>query len=272
LDRALENEPLDFFVMFSSASALLSTPRLGAYAAANSFLDALACRRRGRGQPALSVNWGVWREAGFALSYDSNSVRELAERGLGSMTNEQGLDALARLMQQPAAQLAVLPIDWRKWAELSPSYSASPLFVSLFEKQRDRVTAGLNDHPAREPRSQAELAGYLAGALASVLGFKASQLDLDTPISNFGIDSLTALEFKHRIESDLGLAVSTVRFLQGPTLAQLCAEFEPMIKQSSQRAAIAEPEDARSLLARVDDLTEAELDAALIGLLNDGVS
>jgi acyl transferase domain-containing protein len=270
LDRALEDQPLDFFVMFSSASALLSTPRLGAYAAANSFLDALACQRRGRGQPALSVNWGVWSEAGFATAYDSNSVRELAERGLGSMTNEQGLEALARLMQQPAAQLAVLPIDWRKWAELSPSYSASPLLASLFERQRDRGKAALKDQPARELGSQAELAGYLRGALASVLGFNASQLDMDTPISSFGIDSLTALEFKHRIESDLGVAVSTVRFLEGPTLAQLCAEIERLIKQSTQQAAIAEPEDARSLLARVDDLTEAELDAALDRLLNNG--
>jgi acyl transferase domain-containing protein len=272
LDRALEDEPLDFFVMFSSASTLLSTPRLGAYAAANSFLDALACRRRGRGQPALSVNWGVWSEAGFALSYDPNSLRGLAERGLGSMTNEQGLEALARLMQQPAAQLAVLPIDWRKWAELYPSDSASPLLTSLLEKPRDRATAGLNGHPAREPRSQAELAGYLAGALASVLGFDASQLDPNTPINSFGIDSLTALEFKHRIEFDLGLAVSMVRFLQGPTLAQLCAEIEPLMKQSSHGVAIAEPEDAGSLLARVDDLTEAELDAALVRLLDDGVS
>jgi hypothetical protein len=93
---------------------------------------------------------------------------------------------------------------------------------------------------------------------------------MDTPISSFGIDSLTALEFKHRIESDLGVAVSTVRFLEGPTLAQLCAEIERLIKQSTQQAAIAEPEDARSLLARVDDLTEAELDAALDRLLNNG--
>jgi acyl carrier protein len=110
------------------------------------------------------------------------------------------------------------------------------------------------------------------GALASVLGFNASQLDLDTPISNFGIDSLTALEFKHRIESDLGPALSMVRFLQGPTLAQLCAEIEPLMKQSSNGVAVAEPEGAGSLLARVDDLTEAELDAALDRLLDEGVS
>lgn len=208
----------------------------------------------------------------MALGYDSNSIRGLEERGVGSITNEQGLEALARLMQQPAAQLAVLPIDWRKWAELSPSFSASPLFTSLIEKPREGGAAGLKDQPAHEPRAQAELAGYLTGALASVLGFNASQLDLDTPISNFGIDSLTALEFKHRIESDLGLAMSMVRFLQGPTLAQLCAEIELLMKQSSHGVAIAEPEDAGSLVARVDDLTEAELDAALGRLLDDGVS
>jgi hypothetical protein len=44
------------------------------------------------------------------------------------------------------------------------------------------------------------------------------------------------------------------------------------MRQSSDADAIVEPEDAGALLARVDDLTEAELDAALVRLLNNGVS
>ena len=61
LHQALEQAPLDFFVLFSSASALLSSPKLGAYAAANCFLDAFAEYRHGLGKPALSVNCrAVW--------------------------------------------------------------------------------------------------------------------------------------------------------------------------------------------------------------------
>ena len=42
LHRLLEDEPLDFFVLFSSAGSLLGQPGQGNYAAANAFLDALA--------------------------------------------------------------------------------------------------------------------------------------------------------------------------------------------------------------------------------------
>ena len=58
LHRLLEDAPLDFFVLFSSAGSLLGQPGQGNYAAANAFLDALAHHRRAQGQPALSFKLG----------------------------------------------------------------------------------------------------------------------------------------------------------------------------------------------------------------------
>ena len=43
-------EDLDFFVLFSSASSVIRSPRMGHYAAGNAFLDAMAHYRRARGQ------------------------------------------------------------------------------------------------------------------------------------------------------------------------------------------------------------------------------
>jgi acyl transferase domain-containing protein len=268
LDRALEGEPLDFFIMFSSASALLSTPRLGAYAAANSFLDALASRRRRRGVSALSVNWGVWSEAGFASRFASSSVQALAERGLGGMTNEQALSALERLMLQPVTQAAVMSVDWKKWAERYPIYSASPLLASLF-RMEPASTAASSGQSRPKPHSHSELSSYLVGALAAILGFNSSELNRSIPINSFGLDSLTALEFKHQIESELGLKMSTVHFLKGPTLEELCAEITPLLEAHVEAAPIAGAKDGETLQAQVDDLTEAELDSALAGLLKE---
>ena len=54
--------PLDFFVLFSSATTLFGASRIGHYAASNQFLDFLARWRHAAGLPALSINWGAWEE------------------------------------------------------------------------------------------------------------------------------------------------------------------------------------------------------------------
>ncbi|MFY0578801.1 KR domain-containing protein [Cystobacter fuscus] len=64
LHALTRDEPLDFFVLYSSMSALLGMPGQGNYAAANAAMDALAHHRRQQGLPALSVNWGPFSEVG----------------------------------------------------------------------------------------------------------------------------------------------------------------------------------------------------------------
>jgi NAD(P)-dependent dehydrogenase (short-subunit alcohol dehydrogenase family)/aryl carrier-like protein len=70
LDEVLDDdggESLDFFVLFSSVSALAGLPGQVDYTAANAFLDAFAQRKQAlQGVPAISVGWGAWQEVGMA--------------------------------------------------------------------------------------------------------------------------------------------------------------------------------------------------------------
>ena len=64
LHCATADQPLDWFCSFSSAAALVGSPGQGAYAAANSWLDAFTHWRRAQGLPATAIAWGAWAEIG----------------------------------------------------------------------------------------------------------------------------------------------------------------------------------------------------------------
>ncbi len=70
LDHVTEHDPLDFFVMFSSISAILPEVGQGDYMAANCYLDAYASSRMMRGKKTLSINWPAWNEIGMAVDYE----------------------------------------------------------------------------------------------------------------------------------------------------------------------------------------------------------
>ena len=67
LEELLGDEPLDFFVSFSSLAAV--APRAGqvAYSSANAVLDALAMRREpARWARVCSIGWDAWQDVGMA--------------------------------------------------------------------------------------------------------------------------------------------------------------------------------------------------------------
>jgi NAD(P)-dependent dehydrogenase (short-subunit alcohol dehydrogenase family) len=130
LDRLFAARPLDFFVLFSSASALLSSPMLSAYAAGNAFLDTLAAQRRLAGRTALSVNWGFW-SAGMAARGKREQGRDINPSGFDTFSPREGIEALRLLLARDATNAMVLPADWRRWAAAHRDAASSPLLRDL---------------------------------------------------------------------------------------------------------------------------------------------
>lgn len=68
LDEYLANEPLDFFVLFSSTSTEIGAAGQVDYVAANAFLNAFAESKTAASNVfTVAVNWGVWQEVGMAV-------------------------------------------------------------------------------------------------------------------------------------------------------------------------------------------------------------
>ncbi len=229
LHHVLQEQPLDFFVLCSSTSALLSSPLLGGYAAGNAFLDALAHHRKAAGLPALSVNWGTWGEVGMAVEAGRSASGAMLT-GVATIPTATGLAALRELLETDATQAAVMPIDWAALVRAYPAFAADTFLQSQVAAIQHSHTGGEQDDrsfartlaEAADPESRAlALRAYLHTEAARVLGFVPSKLDPEAPLSSFGFDSLMAVQLKNRIEADLGLVIPMIQFLQGPSVEQL---------------------------------------------------
>jgi myxalamid-type polyketide synthase MxaE and MxaD len=233
LGRLLKDDPLDFFVLFSSAGSLLGQPGQGNYAAANAFLDALAHHRRAMGKPALSVNWGAWSGLGFAETAGGKRVAaRLALAGIRSIAPAQALEVMERLLRQGSTQVAAVPVDWALYRQFFPAGTQSPLLSELAREDADKSPdAGhcaekRNAILAAEPADRLQLIqSHLTELVARVLGLPASKLDIEQPLSNLGLDSLMAVELKNRIAVDLGVNVPMVTFLSGPSVVQAASQL-----------------------------------------------
>lgn len=96
-DHTLD-EPLDFFLLMSSLVTVWGNPAQPAYCAANSFLDALANKRRCLGLPALSLQLGPVRGAGF-LEDKSEVTQRLERRGASTLHIDAILSVLEKLLR-----------------------------------------------------------------------------------------------------------------------------------------------------------------------------
>ena len=265
--------PLDFFVLFSSASAVLGSAGQSNYAAANAFMDALAHHRRALGLPALSINWGAWSGVGMAAHLENR----LQGNGLGVIPPEQGVRALGYLLTQSVAQIAVLPSDWKKLASQFPASGIPPLLSELIRTTSSAGKSATTTSTQRELAQRLKsasaderrdlVAGYLRTQISQVIGWATpASLDLNQPLTSLGLDSLMAVELRNRFQSDLGVVVPVAQLLQGPSVNQLSR----LILDQTTEAISAQPIESAQpdqLLTRLDQLSDAEVDSLLSELL-----
>ncbi|SEH65919.1 polyketide synthase 5 [Mycolicibacterium rutilum] len=218
LHVATASQPLDWFCAFSSAAALVGSPGQGAYAAANSWLDAFMTWRRSQGLPASVIAWGAWAEIGRGTA--------LAE-GDGAILPDEGAYAFEALLSHDRGYTGYAPILGTPW--LTAFAQRSP-FASAFK------SAGQG--PAEGRRLRAELAAmpreewptHLRRLISEQVGLILRRaIDPDRPLSEYGLDSLGNLELRTRIEAETGIritsmGVSTVRGLADHLCETLAAD------------------------------------------------
>jgi thioester reductase-like protein len=235
LHQATRGMDLDLFVMFSSISGVMGMPGLANYAAANTYLDALAYLRHAQGLPATSVAYGTWAGDGMASRLSPATNAHLVSFGLDPLAPSDGLDLLTQAVVSKRALTVAAVIDTARLGTFYQEQAGGipPLLRSLL--QRDGVTT---TKTASGPSQQKHLRDVLREAeprrhpgimldmvrqvVAKALGFSHPlNVEVDRPLKDVGIDSLTAVQIRNHLATLTGLALSANIALLHPNLRVL---------------------------------------------------
>jgi acyl carrier protein len=217
---------------------MIGSPGQASYVAGNSFLDALAHFRRAHGLPALTINWGVIAGVGFVERHPA--MRSYLESlSLHAGPAAEALQMLGRLLRQHGAHVGFARI---KWSELPRHLAGQERFRHLADPQSSSEAGGIFrelrvlDRPARHRR----VLQFLEEQVARVLKTDPAALDSTRPLTEFGLDSLTSLELKNRLETSLDTTLPVEKFLQRQTLEGLAEELSDILAARADALAKAE--------------------------------
>nr|WP_264086256.1 type I polyketide synthase [Streptomyces marincola] len=92
LHHQTQNHPIHTFTLYSSLSGLIGNAGQANYAAANTFLDALAHHRHANNQPTTSLAWGLWQETStITQTLHTTDHQRLNRTGITPLTTPHAL-------------------------------------------------------------------------------------------------------------------------------------------------------------------------------------
>jgi NAD(P)-dependent dehydrogenase (short-subunit alcohol dehydrogenase family)/acyl carrier protein len=280
LERLAASSPLDFTVLFSSTTALLGAAGFAHYAAANAFLDATAHALDQPGRRVIAIDWGTWDAMRLA---SADSQRSYLASGLRPLPADEALDAMERLLADPAAQTAVARIDWQVLRPLHESRRTRPLLARLGNEivaANVPVAASVCGpdlaarHAAAQPGAREELLlDFVLAEIAAVLGLGAGEpVPPAAGLFELGMDSLMSMELKRRLERAAGRKLPSTLTFNHPNAAALAAFLHGLLQAALPAAPapapVAEPVvDAAAGGDDLDALSDDELERRLLARL-----
>ncbi|QND93844.1 phthiocerol synthesis polyketide synthase type I PpsC [Burkholderia cenocepacia] len=274
LHRATRGLPLDLFVVYSSATTYLGNPGQSNYVAANAFLEALVEHRRAAGLPGTFMAWGPLEDVGF-LARNADTREALQSRiGGASITSDEAMAALERVLVAGAAGEAVVRLDWHAVARGMPAAKARR--YALLQSQakggdaRDGGTQ-LREEVLALPRDEAIalVARTLQAQIARILHMTPDRIALDKSVLDMGMDSLMGMELGLAVEEAFEVKLSVMAIAEGASVTTLAGRIVDSIGASADAgcdaasAADAAQEAVAALAAKhaIDGEARAMLDA-----------
>ncbi|MCV7078605.1 SDR family oxidoreductase, partial [Mycobacterium szulgai] len=236
LIAALEDQPPQTFILFSSAAATWGGTRQGAYAAANGHVEALTTQLRSRGWHALAPAWGTWADD---RTTSQDTLDYLDRIGLHQFSAETAFAALQQSLDVDDTLITLADVDWDQFQDIFTARRAHPLFTELATRNTPTAAAipqGLaNQLAGHTPEQQrATLTTLILTATAAVLAHPNPEtLNPEQPFKQLGIDSLTALQLRNTLARHTGLPLPATLVFDHPTPTAIARHLMSLLSGSA---------------------------------------
>ncbi|HKS47103.1 MAG TPA: type I polyketide synthase, partial [Amycolatopsis sp.] len=257
LHELTRDRDLSAFVLFSSVAGVIGTAGQANYAAANTFLDALAAHRMASGLPGTSLAWGIWEAAdGLAGGLSTVDVRRMSHAGVGVLPGDAGLALFDEALSRDEAVLVPLRTDVAalRQAAVADVPSLMRTLVPARTGRRSRAVeawppslrtrlAGLA--PAERERALRDL---VRAETAAVLGHaQPATVPDEQAFRDLGFDSLTSVELRNRLGAVLELRMPATLLFDYPTPEEVVAYLltrlapAPQVASAVSTTTVADP-------------------------------
>lgn len=218
LEKAVKNENLDFFIMFSSTAAVLGNSGQSDYSFANCFMDYFAIRQtqlaanNGR---IISINWPLWSHGGMQVNKE---FKRMAEKiaGIKTLDTASGIKAFEKVLALGHNQMIII--------EGKPYKLRQKL--GLIEDSTKSQENMKNDNVSWDGIDSSIINALQEDLVHIVSKFtKVSNKNIDPyeDIQDYGLDSVALTAFSNDINEkyDLGITPAIFFELDEPTINSL---------------------------------------------------
>ncbi|MFB4312438.1 type I polyketide synthase, partial [Actinomadura sp. GTD37] len=237
LHELTHDHDLTAFVLFSSLAGTLGSPGQANYAAANTFLDALAHHRQASGLPATSLAWGLWADTSTMTgTLTTTDQARMTRTGLTPMPADQALALFDAALASPEAMSVTAVLDRAVLRERAAAGMLQHVLRGLVGRT-ERRTVGDDDASwtrritgLPEPEQRQSVLDLVRDSIAAVLAHDSTDaIASDRSFKELGFDSLTAVELRNRLGTATGLRLPATLIFDHPTPEALAEHIRDLV-------------------------------------------
>jgi phthiocerol/phenolphthiocerol synthesis type-I polyketide synthase C len=259
LDRLTRQDPIDHFVLYSSATTFFGNPGQAAYVAANTALEELAVKRQQEGLAATCISWGPIGDTGYLSRHEQIKETLAARIGGQPLESADALRFLGLSLANSTSQVAWMDLDWGALARFLPS-ATNPRYQMLHHLRGSGSGSAEGASDLRRELERMEpvelletLKGLLKEEIGNILRVAPDKLDENRSLLEVGMDSLMGVELMTSLETNLGLSIPIMALSEGPTISRLAERLAHVIRPPENAEETADSplaEHARQLAAQ----------------------